>query len=339
MPTIAVDAAGSAEGIEAIVRGVAEVSVQTGIDCLLVGDQQRLQALLEQIPYNPEQIAIEHSPHDANRDGGRRSAGLFQRQGSPSAVCKIVAEGRAGAAVTTAPPAACLRAAARHFRPLSGVETPALAEVFPRRAELPGQDTLALLVDAGASARCTARDLVRFAAMGRAYARRVSKVASPRIGLLNMAYDEQAGGEPVAEAHRLLAAVPGWEFVGNITGADLVTGRADVVVCEGLLGAVAISLLDGVTGRLADLARAAAEPTLLWRMGLRFIGQGMTALEALIDYRRYGGAPILGYEQLLLVCRRRSDAMAMANAIKVAAKLVRDHVAADVRDAVNTVGR
>jgi glycerol-3-phosphate acyltransferase PlsX len=149
-----------------------------------------------------------------------------------------------------------------------------------------------------------------------------------------MGSEEGKGGDVLAEAHRRLRDVAGIHFVGNIEGNDLVRGKADVIVCEGLLGNVALKLLEGVAEVLTDVTRAAADSRLAWRLGLRLLSSGVERLQALTDYRQYGGAPILGFQQLFLKCHGRSSAGAIANAVKVAAKAVRDRVPAEIADAV-----
>src|SRR5213078_792377 len=205
---------------------------------------------------------------------------------------------------------------------LRGVRRAALASVYPRQREQRGQDPLALLLDVGATVRCEAEELVHFALMGSAYARRVSKVASPAVGLLNMGSEETKGGEVLAEAHRRLRQLPVVNFVGNVEGNDLVRGRADVIVCEGVLG---------------NLTNQAAGRRVAWRLGLRLLARGIEGLRALTDYTQYGGSPILGFEHLCIKCHGRSSARAIGNAVKVAAKAVRDHVPREIADALAAV--
>ncbi len=170
--------------------------------------------------------------------------------------------------------------------------------------------------------------------MGSAYARRISKVASPAVGLLNMGSEESKGGEVLVEAHRRLRQLPVVNFVGNLEGNDLVRGRADVIVCEGLLGNVVLKLIEGVSEVLYDLTNAAAARRVAWRLGLRLLAGGIERLRALTDYTQYGGSPILGFEQLFIKCHGRSSARAIGNAVKVAAKAVRDHVPREIADAL-----
>jgi glycerol-3-phosphate acyltransferase PlsX len=335
VPTIAVDAMGGDRAPDEVVKGVAQVSLTTGIESLLVGDERRIQAVLEGVSYNPEHIAILHARDSIGMAEEPREA-VKRKDASLVAAVRAVAEGRADAVVSAGNTGACVLACAKHFRLLRGIRRAALASVFPRQREHSGQDALALMLDVGATIRCEAEELVQFAIMGNAYARRVSKVSSPAVGLLNMGSEEMKGGELLAEAHRRLRGLPSINFVGNVEGNDLVRGKADVIVCEGLLGNVALKLLEGISEVLYDLTSAAGKRRIAWRLGLRLLSRGISRLRALTDYTQYGGAPILGFEHLLIKCHGRSTARAIGNAVKVAAKAVRDRVPAEIGDTLAT---
>jgi phosphate acyltransferase len=246
MPVIAVDAMGGDHAPEDIVRGVAEVSLGTDIDCLLVGDEARIQTILEQGPYNPERIAVVQARDAIGMDEDAHEAVKTRKESSLLIAIRAVAEGRADAVVSAGNTGACVLGAARFFQLLPGVRRAALACVHPRMTEYPGQDPLALLLDVGATVRCEADELVTFALMGGAYARRISKVPNPRVGLLNMGAEDTKGGPVLVEANRRLRAQPMIGFVGNVEGNDLVRGRADVIVCEGYVGNVDIALSNGL---------------------------------------------------------------------------------------------
>src|SRR5213080_3378040 len=143
MPTIAVDAMGGDHAPAAVVKGVAQVSLATDIECLLVGDERRIQSVLEGVSYNPEHIAILHAADAID-----------------------MAEEPAQAFVSAGNTSACVLACAKHFRLLRGVRRAALASVYPRQREQRGQDPLALILDVGATVRCEAEELVHFALMG-----------------------------------------------------------------------------------------------------------------------------------------------------------------------------
>ena len=334
MPTIALDAMGGDHAPDEIVKGAALVSTSTDIETLLVGDVARLQVILDHVPYNPEHLSLVPARTVIGMSDDPREALRTKKDASLVVAIRAAVDGRADAVVSAGNTGACVLGAAEYFALLPGIRRAALASVYPRQTEHEGQDRMALILDVGATVRCEADELVQFALMGGAYARRISKVAEPRIGLLNMGEEESKGGPVLVETHRRLRHQAGLNFVGNVEGHDLVHGKADVIVCEGLLGNVTLKLLEGISGALDDLARGAAEQRFVWRVGLRLLSQGIERVHALTDYTQYGGSPILGFDRLLIKCHGRSNAHAIANAVKVAAKAVRDRVPDEIRDAL-----
>src|SRR5262245_59155464 len=201
-----------------MVRAAARISTTTSIECLLVGDEGRIQAVLDELEYNPEQLGVRPC---ALATESALAAGL-----------RAVVSGEADAMVSASNAQDCLSACSRALALLPGVRRPALAAVYPRQTEHAGQDRLALLLDAGASVRCGAPELVQYALMGAAYARRVSKIPAPRVGLLGMGRDGARHDEALAAANAALAAHPGVTYVGEVEGHELARGRVDVIVCE-----------------------------------------------------------------------------------------------------------
>lgn len=330
MPTIAVDAMGGDHGPQEVVKGVAQASLETDIQCLLVGDETQIQTVLNGVPYNPEHIAIHHTPETIGMAEDPKSALRQKRKASILVATRLVAEGQAEAVVTAGNTGAAVLACAQHFKTIRGVRKAALASVYPRQTEYPGQDQLALLLDVGATIRCEGIELVQFALMGSAYARHVSKVPNPRIALLNMGTEETKGGEVLTQAYRRLKAISAINFVGNIEGNDLAKGKADVIVCEGFMGNVVLKLLEGLAEVVADLAGTARRENWRWKLGFMMLADSVGRLRDLTDYAAYGGAPILGFEHLLIKSHGRSNARAVKNAIKVAAKAVRDGVTREI---------
>ncbi len=334
MPTIAVDAMGGDGAPTEVAKAVALVSLETEIQCLLVGDAGRIQAVLNTVPYNPEQIDIHHTPELIGM-GDEPKAALRQKPNASIAVAaRIVAEGGADALVSAGNTGATVLSCHMHFKPIPGVKKAALASVFPRQKEFPSQDQLALLLDVGATIHCDSAELSQFALMGNAYARIISKVPSPRVGLLNMGSEETKGGAVLVETFRQLKHTAGINFVGNVEGNDLVRGKADVIVCEGLLGNVVLKMVEGIAEVLVDLTGGVARENWREKLGMRILESSFRRLRELTDYTAYGGAPFLGFEQLLIKAHGRSNARALANAIKVAAKAVRDGVTGEISAAI-----
>jgi glycerol-3-phosphate acyltransferase PlsX len=246
----------------------------------------------------------------------------------------LVEKGRAAAMVSAGNTGAAVMVCARHFPLIPGVRKTGLASVYPRQIDYQGQDPFALLLDVGATIRCESTELVQFAVMGSAYAKRISKSTAPRVGLLNMGREDNKGGDALVEAHRRLKAMSEINFVGNLEGHEIPLGRADVVVCEGLLGNVVLKLLEGLGEVVGDLASTAAQQNWRWRLGLAMLSGGVGRLRELTDYATYGGAPILGFQNIFIKAHGRSTERAIGNAVKVAAKAVRDEVAQEIATAI-----
>ena len=334
MPTIAIDAMGGDSAPEVIVRGVAQASLETDIQCVLVGAEDCIQSILDRVHYNPEHISIRHCREAIGMDEDPREAIRVKRDASILVGARLVSEHRADALVSAGNTGACVLACARNFRVIRGIRRTAIASVYPRQVRYPGQDPLALILDVGATVRCDATDLVQFALMGNAYARRISKLEAPRIGLLNMGRESTRGGPVLIEAYRRLKSQSQLNFVGNVEGNDLATGEADVIVCEGLLGNAVLKLVEGLAEVFANATNAAAQHRLRWRAGLMLLGKALKQIRELTDYTRYGGAPILGFENMFIKCHGRSNVHAIRNAVKVAAKAARDNVPSEIAEAV-----
>ena len=334
MPTIAVDAMGGDLAPEEVVKGVAQASLETDIHCTLVGDEAQIQAALDRVPYNPAHIGVHHTRDFISMAEDPKRTLRQKRNASVLVAARLVSEGQADAVVTAGNTGAAVLACGQHFKIVRGVRKAALASVYPRQTEYPGQDQLALLLDVGATIRCDTTELVQFALMGSAYARHVSKVPSPRVALLNMGAEETKGGDALVNAHRRLKGIPDLNFVGNIEGNDLAKGKADVIVCEGLLGNVVLKLLEGLAEVVVDLAGTARRENWRWKLGFFMLANSFGRLRDLTDYAAYGGAPILGFEHLMIKSHGRSNARAIKNAIKVAAKAVRDGVTREIAAAI-----
>jgi glycerol-3-phosphate acyltransferase PlsX len=316
---------GCAGDVRVAVEGAAAVSVKTDIQIVLVGPAQRIQAALEGLPYEPEQIdivdaaeaplGVSDPPDRVLRRGSRCSLAV---------VTDLVAGGGADTLVTAGNAPALWRLCREHLRLREGVCRAAVAAVYPRQVDERIVDPLGLILDVGATVRCDAADLVQFAYLGDAYVRCVSKVAEPRIGLLNMATRSTAGDEVLIEAYQSLQRDHRLHFVGNLEGHELASGRADVVVCEGLLGNVVLKMLHGLALIAADLAAASAPRNWRWRAGMAMLGSGVERRTPMVQYEAYAGAPILGFSAVPIYCDPASPAGALGNAIKLAAKVQRD---------------
>lgn len=332
--TVAVDAMGGDLAPAATCEAAALVSKETTIRLVLVGNPERIRAELDRHAHEPSRIEIVPAMEVIEMADKPREALTRKKDASIAVASRIVAEGGADALVSAGSTGALVLSAAKAIPLIEGVKRAALAAVYPTRNRGFSNDHFALLLDVGATVRCTPEQLLQFAYMGHAYASRIKKVPTPAIALLNMGEEETKGDEVLTAAYRLMKEDPRLNFLGNIEGNDLPKGVADVVVCEGFVGNVVLKMAEGMTEVMKNLGDYAFKRKLLWRIGLALLASGLKQLKTVTDYREYGGAPFLGFSRIVIKAHGRSGPRAVANAIKIAAKAARDGVPEEIRRSI-----
>ncbi len=339
MVSVALDAMGGDFGVHATVEGAAILSVEDGDDqVLLVGDVAQMSERLQGVRYDPSRLTLVHSDGAVAMSDSAKHALDAAPNCSILTAARLVKEGQADALVSAGHTGATILAAARTFERLPGIRRAALAAVYPtEKRHGPRGDPFALMLDVGATLNASAEDLVGFAVMGVAYSSIVSEIARPRVALLSNGTEANKGTAEIVEAHRRLAAGP-LSFAGNVEGLDIPRGTVDVIVCDGFLGNVVLKMLEGVSEVVRDVAHKASVRKLQWRMGLAMLGGGLKELRRMSDWKVYGGAPLLGFDRVVIKAHGRSEARAVRNAVKVAAKAVRGDLTGRIRSGVDSLG-
>jgi glycerol-3-phosphate acyltransferase PlsX len=207
---------------------------------------------------------------------------------------------------------------------IRGVERPALGSIVPT------QTGFAYFLDVGANVDSKPEYLVQFAAMGAVYARQMMGRANPRVGLLSNGEEEGKGNELVRETTRRLKGSMRW-FVGNIEPKDLYASKADVVVADGFVGNIAIKMAEATAEFLFRNLREEIPKSTRGKVGGLLIRGGVRKLRDRIDWREFGGAPLLGIDGVAVVAHGRSDARAIKNAIRVAKEAVENQLVGKIR--------
>jgi glycerol-3-phosphate acyltransferase PlsX len=209
------------------------------------------------------------------------------------------------------------------FGMLPGVDRPALAPSVPTRGGS------AVILDAGATVECRPAYLLQFGVMGAVYARAWLGVDRPRVGLLSIGEEETKGNELTREAHRLLKASR-LRFVGNVEARDIFSGQADVIVCDGFTGNVALKLSEGLVEMVEELLGEELQSTFSSQVGYLLSRRAFRRFRRRVDYSEYGGAPLLGVAGLCIVGHGRSSAKAVRNAVAMASRVAESGVVARV---------
>ena len=238
---------------------------------------------------------------------------------------RAVADGEADAVVSAGNTGAMLAASLLHIRRLPGVHRPGIAIVIPTKR---GRS---VLIDAGANADGRPEHLVQFAHMGAVFAEEILDVPDPEVRLLSIGEEPEKGNQLTLEAHELLSSA-GLRFGGNTEGRTLLEGDADVVVADGFTGNVALKTLEGTVMSLLDALRSELEASARGRLGGALIRPGARKLRERLDPETYGGGYLLGLNGLVVIAHGSSSRIAIANAIRHAARGVEHQVVERLRE-------
>jgi glycerol-3-phosphate acyltransferase PlsX len=338
-PRIVLDAMGGDAGVLSVVQGASRITTsKSPFPIALVGDPGEIQAALSKTSYSEEWIEIVPSSGAIPMHAKPREAMERQPDCSICVAADLVGQGEGAALVSAGHTGATILAASQRFTLLEGIRRTALAAVYPTRLPHgPRGDPFALMLDVGATLEARATDLIGFAALGTAYARVISSNPNPKVALLSNGSEPGKGLSAIVEAHQLLQEQSALNFIGNVEGNDIARGTADVIVSPGFLGNIVLKTLEGISEVASDLARDAYARKLVWKLGLSMVSRELRALRRITDWKYYGGAPLLGFDQVVIKAHGRSNARAIRNALKVAQKAVIGDIAGQVRGAMSQI--
>jgi len=299
---------GGDRGPETIVAGAAEAA-SAGIEPVLFGPPG-LDTLGLPLVEATQAIEMDESPVEAVR--AKSDSPLVR-------AVRAVAEGEAEAVVSAGSTGAMLAASLLHIRRLPGVFRPAIAVVIPARLKP------VVLIDSGANPDARPEHLVQFAHMGAVFAEEILEVSDPEVRLLSIGEEDEKGNQLTLDSHELLRA-SGLRFTGNTESRSLLEGEVDVVVTDGFTGNIALKAIEGTIRSLLEGIRAEIESSVRGRLGGLLIRPAAQRVRHRLDPETYGGAYLLGLRGLVVIAHGSSSSLAIANAIRLAARGVEHRV-------------
>jgi glycerol-3-phosphate acyltransferase PlsX len=310
------------------VLGAAEATRELGVEVVVVGLPERVQPLLDGHPdlkFVPASQAVEMGEHPAQA--------VRSKPDSSMSVCaRLCKQGQADGWVSAGNSGAVMAAALFIQGRIRGVERPALGTVVP------GAGDPSYFLDAGANVDSRPEFLVQFAQMGAAYAGGVLGRPEPRVGLLSIGEEEGKGNELVKEVYgRLKRQSSGnsrFRFVGNLEPKEVLAGKADVVVADGFVGNLTIKMAEATADFIFRALRDEVPRDTRGKLGGLLIRPGVRRIRDRLDWREFGGAPLLGIDGIAVVAHGRSDARAFKNAVRVARDAVEARLVGKIREAV-----
>ena len=325
LPRIAVDAMGGDEGVRVMIEGAALARRRHDrFKFLLVGDEARIKAALEDHPnlrtaseilHAPDVVSGEERPTQALRRAKTTSMGL---------AINAVKVGDAGAAVSAGNTGALMAMAKLALRTMPGIDRPALSALLPTL----GTNDVVML-DLGANTECDARNLVQFAVMGAAYSRIATGLQNPRVRLLNIGSEETKGTEHLQAAAaqlKLASASLAMSFEGYAEADKLNRGDVDVVVSDGFSGNIALKAVEGTARFVTDLLRRSFASSLRSKFGFLISRPATELLKHHLDPNNHNGAVFLGLNGVVVKSHGSANALGVANAVAVTARLLEENI-------------
>lgn len=306
---IALDAVGGDHGPAPCIEGALQAAKELDVEVILVGDETVLKRECDRLGCLDSRLSIRHASQVVGMHESPAAMARKKRDSSIWIATELVKSGEADALVSPGNTGASMVASFFVLGLTKGVERPAIATSLPT---VTGE---AIMLDVGANVDCSAKDLEQFALMGNEYGKHLFGKSNPRIGLLSIGEEDSKGNEVTKEAFKLLKTGP-LNFVGNVEGRDVYSGTADVVVCDGFIGNVALKISEGVAEMIKKLLLTEISGSFLGRLAYPLIAGPLLNLKRKIDYAEFGGAPLLGVNGITMICHGRSSAKAIKNAIR-----------------------
>lgn len=311
---IAVDAMGGDHAPREVIRGAVQAARELGLHVVLVGREELIRDELRTMNVREGTVDVAHASEVVEMSDVPGVAIRKKKNSSIRVGLNMVAEGSASSFVSAGNSGAVMAGALYVLRKVKGVDRPAISATIPTPAGP------IVLIDAGANVDCKPAHLVQFGCMGDAYARKILGISRPRVGLLSIGEEESKGTDLTREAG-LLFRQTGLNYVGNLEGRDFFDGKADVFVCDGFVGNIALKTMEGMATALGHFLKDEIGKSAFAMLGVLLAGGAIKRVKRRLDYTEYGGAPLLGVKGGVVICHGSSDAKAVKNAIRMAESL------------------
>ena len=306
---IAIDCMGGDHGpsvtVPAALRFLRE---DPAVELILVGQEALLRPLLLGEEAN-SRLRLQHASEVIGMDEAPAQALRSKKDASMRVALNLVKAGEADACVSAGNTGALMAISRFVLKMLPGIDRPALCPILPT-----ADGGHVHMLDLGANVDCSAQDLLQFGVMGAMLAAAVDHLERPRVGLLNIGAEEIKGNEVVKEAARLLKA-SGLNFVGNVEGDGIYRHEADVIVCDGFVGNVALKASEGVAQMLASLLKTEFSRNPLTKLAALVALPVLRRFKQRLDPRRYNGAVLLGLKGVSVKSHGSADALSFYHAL------------------------
>ena len=326
---ILVDGHGGDDAPDVVIDALTRVCADCGraVELGIVGQRQVLQPLLAQARLT-DRVTLIHADDVIGMCDSPAKVMRGKRNSSMHVGARQIKDGHWDAWVSAGNTGALMAVSKLVLRTLPGVDRPAIASLIP------SMESASLFLDIGANVDCSPHHLLQFAQMGSCYMQVAEGIASPRVGLLNIGSEEIKGTEVVKEAGALLAAAEGIRYIGNVEATQIFQGVADVVVCDGFVGNVALKSMEGTAKLILNHLKHELKSAPAARIGAMLAGKALRRTKDALSPGEHNGAPLLGLNGVVVKSHGSADGHALACAIAVARREVEAGLLGRIRGAI-----
>jgi glycerol-3-phosphate acyltransferase PlsX len=327
---IVVDAMGGDHAPESVVEGAVMAAREYETEIILTGLSDQIHAILDRLdPDHNLPILVVHANEVVEMYDSPGKVLRSKRKSSMKIGLDLVKDGTASAFLSAGNTGAVLAYSTVILRPLNGVDRPAIA------IQLPTLKGNAILLDAGANVDCKTSQLFQFGIMGHVFAEYILGKQNPRVGLLSIGEEDGKGNEIVKEAFQMLKASH-INFIGNVEGKEVYRGNADVIVCDGFTGNVALKISESLAEMIGTNLKRMFQNNWLSKLGYLLLKPQLDEFKKKVDYSETGGAPLLGVNGVVIIAHGSSSAKAIKNAINRARELSEKNINAHIREGIES---
>lgn len=307
---VVVDAMGGDNAPVEPVKGAVEaVQARKDIQVILVGKQDVIETELAKYTYPKEQISIVHAEEVIETAEPPVNAIRRKKQSSLVVGMNLVKNKEADAIVSAGSSGAILVGGQVIVGRIKGVDRAPLAPLIPT------EKGVSLLIDCGANVDARASHLVQFAKMGSIYMEHVLGIKNPKVAIVNIGAEDEKGNALVKETLPMLRECKDINFVGSIEARDIPKGEVDVIVCEAFVGNVILKLFEGLSSTLIGIVKKGMMSTLRSKIGALLAMPALKSTLKEFDGTKYGGAPLLGLNGLVVKTHGSAKNVEIKNAI------------------------
>ncbi|MEQ8466346.1 phosphate acyltransferase PlsX [Coleofasciculus sp. E2-BRE-01] len=318
---IAIDAMGGDHAPSEIVAGAIRAQEELGVEVILVGDPQAIEASLKEHS-SPRQLEIAPAEDVVSMEEEPLVAIKRKPKASINVAMDLVKTKQAQAVVSAGHSGAAMAAALLRLGRLKGIDRPAIGAVFPTL--IAGKPVI--ILDVGANVDCRPKYLDQFAVMGTVYSQYVLGIPEPKVGLLNIGEEDCKGNDLAIRTHQLLQKNSRITFLGNAEGRDVLSGQFDVIVCDGFVGNVLLKFAEAVGDIVLQILREELPQGLHGQIGTAILKPNLKRIKQRIDHAEHGGGLLLGVDGVCIISHGSSQAPSIFNAIRLAKEAIDNQV-------------